>query len=1122
MEDRMKEIQPSYEELQAKVEVQELKIQEIEKNLATQKHILTEVKNNISASSISIYSLSIKSDGSLFYNYICGAVDAVYGLDFSDKDNAVSLVFNRIHEKDKEYLLDSITKAKSDLKPLNIEYQYLHPVKGMIWHNMHISSSIDNEGTITCYGVVSEITQRVLSEQKMNKAKRLYLFISKINQLIVRTKNKEQLFKEVCDVAVEVGKFKMAWIGLIDFETQNIIPVGMSGNNQEYLTIIKTISVNFDGQAGKGPAGIAIRQGKYHVCNAIEDDPVMEPWRDAALQSGFQSLIAIPIKTFEKVIGIFVIYSADKNYFDDEEIQLLDKAASDVTFALEVLEKETMRKEAIEAVAQSEKRFHTLTEVSPVGIFRTDLTGATTYVNQRWIQIVGIGFQESLGSGWYLAIHPEDQIKLYNEWKKVTKEHVRSILEYRFIKPDGSIVWVIGQATPETDAEHQIIGFIGTITDITERKQAEDKFVSTNKKMEAIIEAIPDMMFEIDWKGEIFNYHSPSNDLLLMSPSMFIGKTIEEVLPPDAAFVCHSALNEASQKGFSRGKQYALDLSNGKFWFELSLAPMKENTKGGQHFIVVSRDITEQKIADEALVKNKERYRGLLENLEAGIVVHDANGSIIMCNSKSAELLGYSNEELMSGDNELLKWDFINEDGSEMLLEQYPIHQIINSKSAIKNFPLGIKNAAEKTIVWVLVSGFPMFDAQGNIQEVVISFIDVTEQNKMNYEIQKAKEIAENANKSKTNFLANMSHEIRTPLNGIIGFTSLLMDSKLEKTQQEYMHTINESANTLMDIVNDILDFSKIEAGKLELKPEEIDLFALTNQVISLFKYQANQKQIDLELDIATNVPQYLYADPLRLKQIIINLVGNAIKFTQKGYVRLSINSILAVETNFANLTISVKDTGIGIKKENQDRIFHSFVQEDSSTSRRFGGTGLGLAISNELLAMMNSSLQLESTYGQGSNFYFNIRLKKADNQKSNELNTMDKSRTNNVLGTKKILIVEDNPINMFLAKTLLKKIIPDCIIFEACDGDQAIEQYKMQQPDVILMDIQMPNKNGFEATYEIRKIEHDSFTPIIALTAGIFVEEKEECLKSGMNDYITKPIDVANLETILLKWLTD
>lgn len=961
-----------------------------------------------------------------------------------------------------------------------------------------------------------------VQEQKMNKEKRLYLFISRINQIIVRAKDRNQLFKEVCNIAVEIGGFQMAWIGIIDPETQDVIPVAVGGYNQEYLSEIKTISTKNDKEGGRGPVGIAIRKGNYQVCNAVEDDPMMELWREEALKREYRSLIAIPIKMFDTIIGIFVIYAADKNYFDEEEINLLNNATTDVAFALEFFEEEIMRKQAEEAVTQSEKRFHTLTEVSPVGIFRTDLTGGTTYVNKRWTQIVGISFEQSMGSGWYIAIHPDDRIKIFDEWKKVTADKIRSLLEYRFIKPDGSIIWVIGQATPETNAENEIIGFIGTITDITQRKQAEEKFVKTSKKMEAIIEAIPDMMFEIDLEGTIFNYHSPNNDLLVMPPGQFIGKNIFEVLPKEAAAISFSALKEANEKGYSRGKQYSLELNNEKFWFELSLAPMKEDERKEKHFIVISSDITEQKIVNEAMLINKERYRGVLDNLEAGIVVHDASGAIIMCNSKSAELLGYSMEELMSGNQETLKWNLLNEDYSEMQVEDYPISQIFNSKKAIKNFPVGIIRPINQSIVWFLVNGFPMLDDNGEILEVVTSFMDVTKQKMMNYEIQKAKELAETASKSKTDFLANMSHEIRTPLNGIIGFTSLLMESNLEESQKEYMLTINESATTLMDIVNDILDFSKIEAGKLELKIEETDLLALTNQVVSLFKYQANQKQIDLVLVIDANVPQFLFTDSLRLKQIIINLIGNAVKFTQKGQIQLEIKTILPLEEHFANLYFSVRDTGIGIQPKNLGKIFHSFEQEDNSTSRQFGGTGLGLAISNRLLALMNSSLELESTYGAGSNFYFNIRFKKSEVQNQHLEQTNEKLIMKNIIGIKKILIVEDNSINMLLTKTLVKKIIPESIIFEAFDGDEAIEQYKNRQPDIILMDIQMPNKNGFEATYEIRKIEKNVPIPIIALTAGIFVEEKEQCLKSGMDDYITKPIIISDLEKIMVKWLVN
>jgi CheY-like chemotaxis protein len=351
------------------------------------------------------------------------------------------------------------------------------------------------------------------------------------------------------------------------------------------------------------------------------------------------------------------------------------------------------------------------------------------------------------------------------------------------------------------------------------------------------------------------------------------------------------------------------------------------------------------------------------------------------------------------------------------------------------------------------------------------------------------------------------------------------MKTNLEKNQLEYMKTLNESANTLMEIINDILDFSKIESGKLELNIERIDLLEIANQVIDLFKNQAIAKDIDLILQIEENVPTYVLADPLRLKQILVNLISNALKFTLTGKIRLSIKEVSSSENTFSKLEFSVKDTGIGIKKENQKKIFYSFVQEDNSTTRRFGGTGLGLAISNQLLGLMKSKLELKSDFGKGSNFFFTVELKKVKSKKVIKNKVGDDSFKNKKVNVDdnrnfKILIVEDNKINMLLSKTLLKKLVPNCRIVEANNGDEAVLQFKTEQPDLILMDIQMPEKNGYETTAEIRNLNTSENIPIIALTAGIMLGEKEKCLEAGMNDYISKPIIEAELEQKLIQWL--
>jgi CheY-like chemotaxis protein len=338
------------------------------------------------------------------------------------------------------------------------------------------------------------------------------------------------------------------------------------------------------------------------------------------------------------------------------------------------------------------------------------------------------------------------------------------------------------------------------------------------------------------------------------------------------------------------------------------------------------------------------------------------------------------------------------------------------------------------------------------------------------------------------------------------------------------MTTVNESANLLMHLVNDVLDFSKIEAGKLELNIEEINLFKLTNHVINLFKHQSDRKKIELTLNISKNVPQYILADYMRLKQVLVNLLSNAVKFTDFGEIRLDISEIGTEDKKGSTLLFSVKDTGIGIKEVNNEKIFESFMQEDNSTNRKFGGTGLGLAISNKLLELMNSKLELISQYGEGSNFFFTVKFKKSKHIKKRELqlanNRNEKFIPKIILREKRILIVEDNKINMLLTKKLVNAIISNCTIFEATDGNEAIEKYRKEQPDLILMDIQMPNKNGYEAVEEIRKLKEAAKIPIIALTAGIMAGDKEKCLASGMNDYLPKPIIQTDLEHMLNKWL--
>ena len=530
----------------------------------------------------------------------------------------------------------------------------------------------------------------------------------------------------------------------------------------------------------------------------------------------------------------------------------------------------------------------------------------------------------------------------------------------------------------------------------------------------------------------------------------------------------------------------------------------------------------ERIITEAAIYESEEKFRLLANNIPGAVYLsnYNKNNTKIYINDKIEKLTGYPKSKFIT--NEILFVDLVHADDR--------LYTIAAQKDAINNkIPIHLTYRIihkDGHIVWVEEFGDTIYK-DGKIAFLEGIFIDVTERKRAET-ILLEKELAEAANKSKSEFLANMSHEIRTPLNGIIGFTDLLMSTNLGEIQEKYMTTINQSAHSLLDIINDILDFSKIEAGKLDLYIEKLDINEQLKQVIDLILYESNQKKINLELSIAPNIPKYFWFDSVRLKQILVNLLSNAVKFTERGSIRLEIKIVEKLDDSTNVVRFSVVDTGIGIVEENQKKIFKAFSQEDSSTTRKFGGTGLGLTISNQLLSLMNSQLQLESTVGIGSTFYFDLELQSSDDscdtEKVQQLNLQTIANdSNKIIDTDKkitILIVEDNRVNMLLLKTILKNLFVKTIIHEVVNGKEAVAIFESIQPDIVFMDIQMPVMNGYEATKQIRELNSGHNVPIIAITAGTEKEEKDKCLSAGMNDYIPKPIIKGVIEEAIIKWV--
>ena len=383
-----------------------------------------------------------------------------------------------------------------------------------------------------------------------------------------------------------------------------------------------------------------------------------------------------------------------------------------------------------------------------------------------------------------------------------------------------------------------------------------------------------------------------------------------------------------------------------------------------------------------------------------------------------------------------------------------------------------------------------------------------------------AKKEAEEAAKAKALFLANMSHEIRTPLNGIVGMIDILRETSLDEQQQEFLEIIDISSETLMMIINDILDFSKIEAGQISFEKIKFDIRNEIDEVRKLLSYKAEQKKIDFSVEISERVPEKLLGDPLRLKQILINLSNNAIKFTEEGFVTIKV----ALDKNLGQkyrLRFEISDSGIGISKENQKKLFHSFSQADTSTTRKFGGTGLGLAISKRLANLMDGQIGLESEEGKGSTFWFTSVFE--DGRVVNDQDDLDRIQVSSGKNNKKklkVLLAEDNVINQKVAMLNIRKLGHDAEL--AHNGVVAVDMFAKDSFDFILMDIQMPGMDGLEATKAIRKIEEERNAqnpiPIIAITANMYREDIKRFLACGMNDHLGKPFKPDDLDDIIRK----
>jgi len=900
------------------------------------------------------------------------------------------------------------------------------------------------------------------------------------------------------------------------------------------------------------------------------------------------------------------------------------------------------------ALIKTESYFKTLFNKAPLGIVVVNsLTGQLLSANPMFAKIVGKSLEETLTIDWMRITHPDDVRKNLDNMVLMNTGQIPGFtMEKRYLKPDGTITWINLTVTPIEVSDKSSPRHIAIIEDITQRKLQEQLILNESEKNKVLLNAASDGIHILDEQGYVVDFSASFADILGYSveetarlnvvdwdtqiPAEQLPVMIKQLLKHPAVFETRHRRKDGS----------VIDVEINAKGIELS---------DKCYLYASSRDITERKI----LFKQIALYEAIVRSSEDAIISKSLDGIITSWNKGAEVIFGYTAEEMI---------------GSCMLrlfpqdkLCEYCFDKVLYYKQLFTHQATH-RLRKDGVIIEVSISVSPIYDEADQVMGISKIVRDITHQKQLERELIKAKLTAEAASKSKGEFLANMSHEIRTPMNAILGLTRLASETELTPKQQNYLSKIQGASQSLLNILNDILDISKIESGRLDIECIEFEIVSVLQSVIDLFIVSAENKGLEIFLDIAPEVPLTALGDPLRIRQVLCNLLSNAIKFTTTGYIQIHIDRV-ENHADSSLLRFSVQDTGMGIDAAGIERLFQPFSQADNSITRKFGGTGLGLVISKQLVQLMDGDFEMTSEPGQGTTFSFTIRCGKGqpynwledsehlkelrvlvvdDQEKSCTLlkktlvswqvfaetalsaelglqkidaaeqagtpfglllvdwqmqgmnglefvkvlerksqNTLQKmpvimmvtdagkealqkltaeqpvsinailtkpveasnllnnilhvchyqGKTYNLKNTpidpyliarplynRHILLVEDNALNQQVASEFLMKA--GMRISIANNGAEAVECVQKEQFDAVLMDLQMPVMDGFEATRHIRQLIDANKLPIIAMTAATMENDKGICLEIGMNDHVAKPINPLALINTLLRWV--
>jgi PAS domain S-box-containing protein len=734
------------------------------------------------------------------------------------------------------------------------------------------------------------------------------------------------------------------------------------------------------------------------------------------------------------------------------------------------------------------------------------------------------------------TVHPDDQEKVLETCKEAFEDREEyAPFEYRIIMPDNSIrnIWAKTGRKQKSESG-RIIRLTGTVQDVTERKQAEEQRRLNDALMEQAFGSSPIGMALVNMEGKFIRVNQMLCSMFGYQENELLHRTWGKFSHPDDIekdkHLIKQLISQEIQSYEIHKRYYHKDST--LIWLQVNVSLVRDANNQPVNFVTQIQDITQRLLAQEQL----NQLSQAVEQSTEAIIITDVIGKIEYVNDTFVKKSGYSKREVIG------RYPNILNSGMTPPEQFSSLWKTIRAGNIWRGELINRRKDGSLSTEYATIS--PLRQDDGTITHFVSTQEDINEKKKLGEELDQhrhhleelvesrtqelavARQLAETANQAKSNFIANMSHEIRTPMNGVLGMTYLALSATTDPKQRDYLQKIHLSGQHLLHIVDDILDFSKIEAGKMTIEGVDFSLDDLINKLSAIISSKVAGRNLSLHFEIGSDVPRQMHGDPHRLSQILINYTNNAIKFTERGEIKVRIKKITNTPSGWL-IRFEVEDLGIGMTEDQQKRLFQSFQQADNSTTRKYGGTGLGLAISKQLAILMGGEVGVKSNLGEGSTFWFTAMLEqiKGTQKEISKLNHTKNAaahlkRLNQTQTPIEILLVDDNEFNQQVGTELLEAVM--CKVIVAGDGQEALNILNEVRIDCVLMDIQMPVMDGLEATRQLRSNSKFLQLPIIAITANAMNEDRIHCLAAGMNDFIPKPFAPDILYSTILRWIHD